>query len=77
MVTNVLRNEHILISQVKISLIEKTLWLRTYLVCIGVTAWVVLKPESNLAWRMFGSMPRPSSQLAELLHYPDARGYNT
>ena len=40
--------------------------------CIGVTAWVVLKPESNLAWRMFGSMPRPSSQLAELLHYPDA-----
>jgi lipopolysaccharide/colanic/teichoic acid biosynthesis glycosyltransferase len=51
--------------------------LRTYLACIGVTAWVVLSPESNLAWRVFGSLPRPSSQLAELLHYPDARGCNT
>jgi lipopolysaccharide/colanic/teichoic acid biosynthesis glycosyltransferase len=41
--------------------------LRTYLVCIGVTAWVVLNPESSLAWRVFGSLPPPPEELAEAL----------
>lgn len=51
--------------------------LRTYLACIGVTAWVVLRPESKVAWRVFGSLPRPPDQLAAALHFPDMRGDNT
>ena len=47
--------------------------LRTYLLCIGVTAWVVLNPESNLAWRVFGSLPRPPDELAAALHWPGAK----
>ena len=47
------------------------LW--TYLVCIGVTAWVVLNPESNLAWRVFGSLPRPPDELAAALQWPGAK----
>lgn len=43
--------------------------LLTYLLCIGVTAWVVLNPKSNLAWRVFVSLPRPPAALAELLQY--------
>ena len=47
------------------------LW--TYLLCIGVTAWVVLSPESNLAWRVFGSLPKPPNELAAALHWPGAK----
>jgi transposase len=43
--------------------------LRTYLLCIGVTAWVVLRPKSNLAWRVFGSLPPPPEELAGALGY--------
>lgn len=47
--------------------------LRTYLLCIGVTAWVVLFPESGVVWRVFGSLLRPPSELATLLHWPDGK----
>ena len=47
--------------------------LRTYLTCIGVTAWVVLSPESNLAWRVFKSLPKPPNELAAALHWPGAK----
>jgi lipopolysaccharide/colanic/teichoic acid biosynthesis glycosyltransferase len=43
------------------------LW--TYLVCIVVTAWVVLNPKSNWAWRVFGSLPPPPEELAGALQY--------
>jgi lipopolysaccharide/colanic/teichoic acid biosynthesis glycosyltransferase len=47
--------------------------LHTYLLCIGVTAWVVLNSESNLAWRVFGSLPKPPDELAAALHWPGAK----
>ena len=47
--------------------------LRTYMLCIGVTAWVVLRPESNLAWRVFGSLPQPPDELQAALHWPCAK----
>ena len=43
--------------------------LRTYLLCIGVTAWVVLNSDSNVVWRVFGSLPQPSDQLAPLVKW--------
>jgi len=43
--------------------------LRTYLVCIGVTAWVVLNSESNVVWRVFDSLPQPPDELAPLLKW--------
>jgi len=46
---------------------------QTYLLCIGVTAWVVLSPESILAWRVFGSLPKPPNELAAALHWPGAK----
>lgn len=39
------------------------LW--TYLVCIFVTAWVVLFPKSTLAWRVFRGLPAVPAELAE------------
>lgn len=38
------------------------LW--TYLVSIFVTAWVVLFPNSQLAWRVFPGLPQPPAALA-------------
>jgi lipopolysaccharide/colanic/teichoic acid biosynthesis glycosyltransferase len=43
--------------------------LRTYLLCIGVTAWVVLKSDSNLVWRVFDTLPQPPDQLVSLLKW--------
>lgn len=43
--------------------------LRTYLLCIGVTAWVVLNSDSNVVWRVFDSLPQPSDQLAPLVKW--------
>jgi lipopolysaccharide/colanic/teichoic acid biosynthesis glycosyltransferase len=37
--------------------------LRTYLTAILVTAWVVLIPESRLAWRAFPGLPSPPAEL--------------
>ncbi len=38
------------------------LW--TYLACIFVTAWVVLFPDSKLAWKAFPGLPKPPVELA-------------
>jgi lipopolysaccharide/colanic/teichoic acid biosynthesis glycosyltransferase len=38
------------------------LW--TYLACIFVTAWVVLFPNSKLAWKAFPGLPKPPVELA-------------
>ena len=43
--------------------------LRTYLLCIGVTAWVVLKSDSNVVWSVFDTLPQPSDQLAPLVKW--------
>jgi lipopolysaccharide/colanic/teichoic acid biosynthesis glycosyltransferase len=40
--------------------------LRTYLLSILATAWVVLFPESSIAWRAFPDLPRPPPELASL-----------
>lgn len=37
--------------------------LGTYLRCIGLTAWVVLVPGSNVVWRMLPSLPEPPRAL--------------
>jgi lipopolysaccharide/colanic/teichoic acid biosynthesis glycosyltransferase len=40
--------------------------LRTYLLSILATAWVVLFPESAIAWRAFPDLPDPPAELASL-----------
>ncbi|MDD5334878.1 MAG: sugar transferase [Rhodoferax sp.] len=47
--------------------------LGTYLLCIGVTAWVVLFSQSNVVWRVFGSLPQPPGELAALVQWPGDR----
>jgi lipopolysaccharide/colanic/teichoic acid biosynthesis glycosyltransferase len=42
---------------------------RTYLLCIGVTAWVVMNSDSNMVWRVFDSLPQPPDELAPLLKW--------
>lgn len=37
--------------------------LRTYLMCIVITAWVVVFPESQVVWKIFSSLPRPPDAL--------------
>ena len=39
--------------------------LRTYLLSIFTTAWVVLFPSSRLAWRLFPDLPPPPQALAD------------
>ena len=46
--------------------------LRTYLMCIGLTVWVVPFSNSNLVWRVFNSLPRPQNELSVLLQLPGA-----
>lgn len=43
--------------------------LRTYLMCIGVTAWVVLFSNSNAVWRVFDSLPQPPDEIAAMLQW--------
>lgn len=43
------------------------LW--TYLVCIVVTAWVVLRPESRSVWKAFPELPQPPEPLQNALGY--------
>jgi lipopolysaccharide/colanic/teichoic acid biosynthesis glycosyltransferase len=45
------------------------LW--TYLTLIGLTVWVVMFPQSGLVWRIFGSLPKPSVELAESLQWTE------
>ena len=46
--------------------------LRTYVLCIFVTAWVVLFPESQLVWRVFRSLPPPPPDLASAIRWSSA-----
>jgi lipopolysaccharide/colanic/teichoic acid biosynthesis glycosyltransferase len=41
--------------------------LRTYMMCIVVTAWVVVFKKSTLVWRVFADLPQPPMELATLL----------
>lgn len=40
-----------------------------YFVAIFTTAWVVLNPNSKMAWRVFKDMPEPPFELKEILKY--------
>ncbi|MBS0212191.1 MAG: sugar transferase [Proteobacteria bacterium] len=42
--------------------------LRTYVLCIFTTGWVVISHRSTVFWSLFPTMPRPPEELAELLH---------
>jgi lipopolysaccharide/colanic/teichoic acid biosynthesis glycosyltransferase len=41
--------------------------LYTYMMCIVVTAWVVVFSDSGLVWRVFGTLPPPPAVLADSL----------
>lgn len=41
--------------------------LRTYLMVIVATVWVVLKPDSPIIWKLFPDLPRPPPELADVL----------
>ena len=34
-----------------------------YLLCVFITGWVVLSPESSLVWKVFRNLPRPPGDL--------------
>jgi len=40
--------------------------LSLYVALIVLTAWAVVRPQSRLVWRMFPSLPKPSSELSAL-----------
>ena len=40
--------------------------LRTYLLTVVATAWVVLRHDASIAWRLFPGLPRPPRELASL-----------
>jgi lipopolysaccharide/colanic/teichoic acid biosynthesis glycosyltransferase len=42
--------------------------LRTYVLGIAVTVWVVLMPRSLITWSAFKTLPRPPAELAASLH---------
>ena len=41
-----------------------------YCKSIVLTAWVVFFPDSNVHWRVFRELPRPPSELINILNYP-------
>ena len=41
--------------------------LRTYLVCILATVWIVVFPSSSIVWKAFPGLPRPPAELADSL----------
>ena len=47
--------------------------LAIYLRCIFVTIWIVLFPQSSIAWGVFSGLPRPPEDLANLLNFPVVR----
>ena len=40
----------------------------TYFVLIGLTAWVVLRPNSDLTWKIFNDLPKPPFALSRELY---------
>lgn len=41
--------------------------LKSYLVCIALTVWIVVFPKSSLIWRAFPSLPLPPENLQQVL----------
>lgn len=39
-----------------------------YFILIGLTAWVVLRPNSDLTWKIFNDLPKPPIELNRELH---------
>ena len=48
--------------------------LRTYLLTVVATAWVVLRHDASIAWRLFPGLPRPPCELASLDGAPHPGG---
>ena len=48
---------------------KKSLYI--YFVAIFVTAWVVLIPNTKIAWRVFKDLPEPPTELKQALNYID------
>lgn len=44
--------------------------LRLYFICIAITIWIVIKPSSNLPWKVFKSLPVPPDILKKALNFP-------
>lgn len=44
--------------------------LAIYFILIGLTAWVVLRPNSELTWNIFDELPQPPIALSRELHAP-------
>lgn len=42
---------------------------RVYLLCIFLTAWVVIAPNSSIVWRAFSDLPEPPEELRGVLRY--------
>ena len=45
--------------------------LKTYVVSILLTLWVIIFPRSRLQWRAFSQLPAPPSELSTFLNFPD------
>jgi lipopolysaccharide/colanic/teichoic acid biosynthesis glycosyltransferase len=43
--------------------------LKVYFLLIILTIWVVLKPSTNIIWRIFKDLPEPVNELKEFLKY--------
>lgn len=46
--------------------------LRTYLLLIALTVWVVLYPRSRIIWQAFPDLPEPPSEIAQEVNWPAA-----
>ena len=42
-----------------------------YFVAIFVTAWAVLIPSTQIAWRVFSDLPEPPAELKQALNFTD------
>lgn len=43
--------------------------LATYITLIGLTVWVVLRPNSTIVWRVYSSLPKPPQELESNVSY--------
>lgn len=46
--------------------------LKTYVVSIFLTLWVIFFPRSGLQWRVFSQLPEPPKELATIVNFPNA-----
>jgi lipopolysaccharide/colanic/teichoic acid biosynthesis glycosyltransferase len=47
---------------------------KLFLVCVALTIWVVLRPQSPIIWRVFPDLPSPPPELRKHLAYPGSGG---